>query len=116
MAEGTTLATCSRSPPLGYIFQEACTGCAFWRRSKSDAHTDGSCARAQEAMEVFKFYLYQDRLDARLDAESAAAVLHIAQYYGAPRLAGLCEHLLAREIRRRDPEDEGVTQNPQVGT
>ena len=69
------------------------------------------CTREQEAMEVFKFYLYQDRLDARLDAESAAAVLHIAQYYGAPRLAGLCERLLAREIRRRDPDDEGATHN-----
>ena len=61
----------------------------------------------QEAMEVFLYYVYKDELDTRLDAELAAAVLHIAQYYGAPRLAGLCERLLAREIKNGDPEDEG---------
>ena len=62
----------------------------------------------QEAMEVFLYYVYKDELDSRLDAELAAVVLHIAQYYGAPRLAGLCERLLAREIKIGDPEDEGV--------
>lgn len=62
----------------------------------------------QEAIEVFLFYLYNDRLDARLDAESAMAVLHIAHYYGAPRLVGLCERLLAQEIKSRDPQDEGL--------
>jgi len=59
-------------------------------------------------MEVFLYYVYKDELDSRLDAELAAVVLHIAQYYGAPRLAGLCERLLAREIKIGDPEDEGV--------
>ena len=57
---------------------------------------------------MFLHYLYKDKLDARLDAELAAAVLHVAQYYGAPRLVGLCERLLAREIKRGDPEDEGA--------
>lgn len=56
---------------------------------------------------MFLHYVYKDELDTRLDAELAAAVLHIAQYYGAPRLAGLCERLLAREIKNGDPEDEG---------
>ena len=63
----------------------------------------------QEAMEVFLYYLYKDELDSRLDAELAASVLHIGQYYGAPRLVGLCERLLAREIKSGDPEDEGDT-------
>ena len=62
----------------------------------------------QEAMEVFLGYCYRDCLDARLDAESASAVLHVGCYYGAPRLVGLCERLLAREIKRRDPTDEGA--------
>jgi hypothetical protein len=61
---------------------------------------------------VFLYYLYHDRLDARLDAESATAVLHIAHYYGAPRLVGLCERLLAQEIKSRDPEDEGAAEKP----
>ncbi|CAL8462859.1 g2393 [Coccomyxa elongata] len=82
--------------------------CDSGMRDATDSHLPVPDHFSKEAMEVFKFYLYQDRLDARLDAESAAAVLHIAQYYGAPRLAGLCERLLAREIRRRDPEDEGT--------
>ena len=72
--------------------------------------TSGASCNAgvlQEAMEVFLYYVYKDELDTRLDAELAAAVLHIAQYYGAPRLAGLCERLLAREIKNGDPEDEG---------
>ena len=59
-------------------------------------------------MEVFLFYMYKDELDSRLDAELAAAVLHIEQYYGAPRLAGLCERRLAREIKNGDAEDEGA--------
>ncbi|CAL5223332.1 g5831 [Coccomyxa viridis] len=63
---------------------------------------------SKEAMEVFLYYVYKDELDARLDAELAATVLHIAQYYGAPRLAGLCERLLAREIKNGDAEDEGA--------
>ena len=57
---------------------------------------------------MFLYYVYKDELDTRLDAELAAAVLHIAQYYGAPRLAGLCERLLAQEIKTGDPEDEGI--------
>ena len=56
---------------------------------------------------MFLYYLYKDELDSRLDAELAASVLHIGQYYGAPRLVGLCERLLAREIKSGDPEDEG---------
>ena len=56
---------------------------------------------------MFLYYVYKDELDTRLDAELAATVLHIAQYYGAPRLAGLCERLLAREIKNGDAEDEG---------
>ena len=33
----------------------------------------------QEAVQVFLEYCYRDGLDARLDAELTAAVLHIAQ-------------------------------------
>ena len=62
-------------------------------------------------MQLFLEYCYRDSLDARLDAESAAAVLHVGQYYGAPRLVGLAERLLAREIKRREPEDEGAQQH-----
>ena len=58
---------------------------------------------------MFLYYMYKDELDSRLYAELAAAVLHIAQYYGAPRLAGLCERRLAREIKDGDAEDEGAT-------
>ena len=57
---------------------------------------------------MFLYYMYKDQLDSRLYAELAAAVLHIAQYYGAPRLAGLCERRLAREIEDGDAEDEGA--------
>ena len=57
---------------------------------------------------MFLYYLYKDELDSRLDAELAASVLHIGQYYGAPRLVGLsASGLLAREIKSGDPEDEG---------
>ncbi len=59
-------------------------------------------------MQLFLEYCYRDSMDARLDAESAAAALHVGQYYGAPRLVGLAERLLAREIKRREPEDEGA--------
>ncbi|EIE27207.1 PCMT-domain-containing protein [Coccomyxa subellipsoidea C-169] len=82
--------------------------CDSGMRDASDSHLPVPDHFSQEAMEVFKFYLYNDQLDARLDAEAATAVLHIGQYYGAPRLVGLCERMLAREIRHRDAGEEGT--------
>ena len=53
-------------------------------------------------------YLYTDELPTRAEPGLLAAVLHVAQYYGTPRLAALCEAALAREVLRADPEDEGA--------
>ena len=63
---------------------------------------------AQEAVAVLVRYLYTDELPARAEAGLLAAALHVAQYYGAPRLAALCEAALAREALRADPDDAGV--------
>ncbi|KAK9807068.1 hypothetical protein WJX72_012529 [[Myrmecia] bisecta] len=64
----------------------------------------------REAIEVFLRYLYHDTIDMRIDIEMAIAVLHVAHYYGAPRLVGLCEVILAKELKRGSPRDEGTAE------
>jgi len=52
----------------------------------------------QKAVDKFLRYLYEDKLD--VDGENEAVeVLHLAQYYGVPRLAAMCEGLLAKALR-----------------
>lgn len=43
-----------------------------------------------------------------VDPGLAMELLHVAHYYGATRLASLCEGLLAEELRGRDGDDEGA--------
>ena len=52
-------------------------------------------------------YLYEDTLDVRTEPGHAVVVLHLGHYYGATRLVGLCEGLLAKAFKAGDPEDEG---------
>jgi len=47
-------------------------------------------------------------VDARTSPQHVVAVLHVAHYYGAGRLVGLCEAILAKELKRGDRDDEGV--------
>ena len=61
----------------------------------------------QDAIESFLHYLYWDKLDPRTSPQHAVAVLHVAHYYGATRLVGLCEAILAKEIKKGDADDEG---------
>ncbi len=46
-------------------------------------------------------------MDARTSPQHVIAVLHVAHYYGAGRLVGLCEAILAKELKRGDRDDEG---------
>ena len=52
-------------------------------------------------------YLYEDTLDVRTEPGHAVVVLHLGHYYGATRLVGLCEGLLAKAFKAGNPEDEG---------
>ncbi|KAK9839878.1 hypothetical protein WJX81_008227 [Elliptochloris bilobata] len=61
---------------------------------------------SEEAVALLVRYLYRDEVPARAEAGLLAAALHVAQYYGTPRLAALCEAALAREVLRADSEDE----------
>ena len=58
-------------------------------------------------METFLHYLYTDKMDHRISPQHVVAVLHVAHYYGAGRLVGLCEAVLAKELKRGDSDDEG---------
>ena len=62
---------------------------------------------SQDAIETFLHYLYYDKMDPRTPPQHVVAVLHVAHYYGVSRLVGLCEAILAKELKRGDPEDEG---------
>ena len=62
----------------------------------------------QDAIETFLHYLYYDKVDSRTSPQHAVAVLHVAHYYGAGRLVGLCEAILAKELKRGDRDDEGL--------
>ena len=61
----------------------------------------------QEVVQTFVQYLYEDTLDVRTEPGHAVVVLHLGHYYGATRLVGLCEGLLAKAFKAGDPEDEG---------
>ena len=50
----------------------------------------------------------EDEVDARLDAQSALGLLHVAHFFGAPRLAGLCDLALSRSFKHATPSDEGA--------
>lgn len=52
-------------------------------------------------------YLYEDKMDVRISPQHVVAVLHVAHYYGAGRLVGLCEAMLAKELKRGSRDDEG---------
>ena len=75
----------------------------FWLQS------DFACLRCclQEVVQTFVQYLYEDTLDVRTEPGHAVVVLHLGHYYGATRLVGLCEGLLAKAFKAGDPEDEG---------
>ena len=60
----------------------------------------------QDAVETFLHYLYYDKLDPRSSPQHVMAVLHVAHYYGAAHLVGLCEATLAQAIKKGDQDDE----------
>ena len=62
----------------------------------------------QDAIETFLHYLYYDKVDSRTSPQHIVAVLHVAHYYGAGRLVGLCEAILAKELKRGNRDDEGL--------
>lgn len=61
----------------------------------------------QDAVETFLHYLYYDSLDPRSSPQHVVAVLHVAHYYGASHLVGLCEATLAKVLKKGDQDDEG---------
>lgn len=64
----------------------------------------------KDAVETFLHYLYHDKIDSRTSPQHVVAVLHVAHYYGAGRLVGLCEAILAKELKRGDRDDEGTNE------
>lgn len=72
-------------------------------------HALSVCECMQDAIDSFLRYLYWDKLDPRTSPQHAVAVLHVAHYYGASRLVALCEVILAKEIKKGDRDDEGVS-------
>lgn len=60
---------------------------------------------SQEAMSLFLRYIYKDELQADLPPQTVIDVLHVACYYGVPRLVVLCESLLAEALKIRHMED-----------
>eukprot|EP00803_Ostreobium_quekettii_P009046 evm.model.scf_1524.2 EVM.evm.TU.scf_1524.2 scf_1524:3912-16148(-) len=58
----------------------------------------------KEPMSMFLHYVYKDELPGRMDANVITQVLHIACYYGVPRLIAVCEKLLAKELLSMDTE------------
>ena len=73
--------------------------------------TSGSIA--QEAVEGFKRYCYQDDMESRTDVQGTLALLHVAHFFGAPRLAGLCDLAMSRNFKHASPKDEG-TSSPEL--
>lgn len=59
---------------------------------------------SQEAMSLFLQYIYKDELPDNLSAQIVIDVMHVACYYGVPRLVVLCESLLASALKRRHEE------------
>jgi protein-L-isoaspartate(D-aspartate) O-methyltransferase len=52
---------------------------------------------SEKAVSSFLTYLYRDELDCT--AEEAVETCHVAQYFGVPRCAQLCEHMLAKVLK-----------------
>lgn len=52
---------------------------------------------SEKAVSSFLNYLYRDELDCA--AEEAVETCHVAQYFGVPRCAQLCEHMLAKVLK-----------------
>lgn len=65
----------------------------------------------QEAAAAFVKYLYEDELDGRMDAQSTVALLHVAHFFGAPHLVGLCDLQLSRELITASADDEGACES-----
>ena len=59
-------------------------------------------------MEAFVRFCYEDEIDTRMDAQAALALLHVAHFFGAPRLAGLCDLALSRGFKHATPADDGA--------
>jgi len=60
---------------------------------------------SQEAMSLFLRYIYKDELQPDLSPQTVIDVLHVACYYGVPRLVVLCESQLAEALKTRHAED-----------
>jgi len=63
---------------------------------------------SQESMSLLIRYIYKDTLPEDLTAQMVIDLLHVACYYGVPRLVILCESYLAKELMRQhemDPEE-----------
>eukprot|EP00210_Caulerpa_lentillifera_P001264 g1220.t1 len=54
---------------------------------------------SQDSMALFLQYIYKDELPDQLTPQTVIDIVHVAGYYGVPRLVVLCEHLLAEELR-----------------
>ncbi|KAK9817485.1 hypothetical protein WJX74_003052 [Apatococcus lobatus] len=65
---------------------------------------------SQEALRAFVNYVYQDWLDARIGPDMAVEVVHVAQYFGCPRLSALCEVILVKGLKAGDPQDPDVVE------
>lgn len=59
-------------------------------------------------MEGFRRYCYQDDIEARADVEATVALLHVAVFFGAARLVGLCSLALSRAVKHSSCKDEGT--------
>ena len=66
-----------------------------------------SMVPVQESVLAFVTYCYEDEVDARLGGQEALALLHVAHFFGAARLAGLCDLALSRGFKHASPADEG---------
>ncbi|GMH40376.1 hypothetical protein BSKO_08280 [Bryopsis sp. KO-2023] len=61
-----------------------------------------------DAMAIFLHYIYKDELPESLSAQRVIEILHVACYYGVPRLVVICESLLAEELRVHDGMDKDI--------
>ncbi|KAK9857634.1 hypothetical protein WJX84_009149 [Apatococcus fuscideae] len=82
--------------------------CASGMRDAEAAHIPVPEHFSQEALRAFVNYVYQDWLDARTGPDMAVEVLHVAQYFGCPRLTALCEVILVKGLKGGDAEDPDV--------
>lgn len=61
---------------------------------------------SRRSIDLFVQYLYHDTLEC--GPEEAAEVIHVAQYFGVPRLVQLCEGKLARMLKSAARSDRAV--------